>query len=307
MSGQGYTVAPVATDANSTRYYLADHLGTTQVELSAGGYPVWEGQFAPFGQELDTQPTAMRYKFTGKERDAESGLDYFGARYYASSLGRWMIPDWSAKEEPVPYAKLGDPQSLNLYSYVLNKPVSLSDPDGHCGQQPIDEGSECQTTPEGFDSPEQAKSENLEKSEAQQTQSAGTGQLMDNREVQIASFNLYKLQGFGFPNTERSMWVTYKDGKYGFVIWPWSADTAKETWKGPVPEGTIADVHVHPSSSHYDPKPSPNDHDLADGKQVKSLSVPVYVLHRTGIYEAVPGKKDAVQIRDDHWVKDFKP
>jgi RHS repeat-associated protein len=42
--------------------------------------------------------------FTGKERDAESGNDYFGARYYSSALGRFMSPDWSAKVEPVPYA-----------------------------------------------------------------------------------------------------------------------------------------------------------------------------------------------------------
>jgi len=68
---------------------------------------------------------------TGKERDAESGLDYFGARYYASNMGRWMSPDWSAKEEPVPYAKLGDPQTLNLYSYVQNNPLSQLDDDGH--------------------------------------------------------------------------------------------------------------------------------------------------------------------------------
>lgn len=72
-----------------------------------------------------------RYRNTGKERDAESGLDYFGARYYASSMGRWMSPDWSAKEEPVPYAKLEDPQSLNLYSYVRNNPLRLIDTDGH--------------------------------------------------------------------------------------------------------------------------------------------------------------------------------
>jgi RHS repeat-associated protein len=70
-------------------------------------------------------------QFTGKERDAESGLDYFGARYYASSMGRWMSPDWSAKEEPVPYAKLDSPQSLNLYSYVGNNPLSRVDPEGH--------------------------------------------------------------------------------------------------------------------------------------------------------------------------------
>ena len=52
---------------------------------------------------------------TGKERDGETGNDYFGARYYASSMGRFLSPDWSAKAEPVPYAKLDNPQSLNLY------------------------------------------------------------------------------------------------------------------------------------------------------------------------------------------------
>ncbi|MDE3169526.1 MAG: RHS repeat-associated core domain-containing protein, partial [Acidobacteriota bacterium] len=50
--------------------------------------------------------------FTGKEHDTESGLDYFGARYDSSALGRFMSPDWSSQVEPVPYAKLGDPQSL---------------------------------------------------------------------------------------------------------------------------------------------------------------------------------------------------
>lgn len=68
---------------------------------------------------------------TGKERDTESGNDYFGARYYASSTGRFMSPDWSAKIVPVPYAKLDNPQSLNLYAYVGNNPVSRIDRDGH--------------------------------------------------------------------------------------------------------------------------------------------------------------------------------
>ncbi|HSY36526.1 MAG TPA: RHS repeat-associated core domain-containing protein [Acidobacteriaceae bacterium] len=70
--------------------------------------------------------------FTGKERDGESGNDYFGARYYASTMGRFMSPDWSAKEEPVPYAKLDNPQTLNLYSYVGNNPLGKADADGHC-------------------------------------------------------------------------------------------------------------------------------------------------------------------------------
>jgi RHS repeat-associated protein len=70
--------------------------------------------------------------FTGKERDAESGNDYFGARYFNSTMGRFVSPDWSAEVEPVPYAKLGDPQSLNLYTYVGNNPLVGIDPDGHC-------------------------------------------------------------------------------------------------------------------------------------------------------------------------------
>lgn len=69
--------------------------------------------------------------FTAKERDTESGNDYFGARYYASTMGQFLSPDWSTKEDPVPYAKLNNPQTLNLYSYVGNNPLSRIDRDGH--------------------------------------------------------------------------------------------------------------------------------------------------------------------------------
>jgi RHS repeat-associated protein len=71
------------------------------------------------------------HHFTGKERDAESGNDYFGARYYASSMGRFMSPDWSVKADPVPYAKLDNPQTLNLYDYMRNNPLGGIDTDGH--------------------------------------------------------------------------------------------------------------------------------------------------------------------------------
>jgi RHS repeat-associated protein len=77
------------------------------------------------------QYACQLHRSTGKERDAESGNDYFGARYYASSMGRWLSPDWSAQPKPVPYANLENPQSLNLYSYVLNNPLSHTDADGH--------------------------------------------------------------------------------------------------------------------------------------------------------------------------------
>jgi RHS repeat-associated protein len=64
---------------------------------------------------------------TGKERDQESGLDYFGARYYGSSMGRWMSPDPSLDG-----AIMELPQTWNKYSYEYNRPTYGTDPDGRC-------------------------------------------------------------------------------------------------------------------------------------------------------------------------------
>jgi RHS repeat-associated protein len=75
--------------------------------------------------------SSMTSQFTSKERDAETGLDYFGARYYSAAQGRFMTPDWSKTPTPVPYADFSDPQTLNLYSYVRNNPMGVTDPDGH--------------------------------------------------------------------------------------------------------------------------------------------------------------------------------
>src|SRR5215467_16069909 len=99
------------------------------------------------------------YKFTGKERDAESGLDNFGARFDSSALGRFMTPAWAVRPTAVPYAMFGDPQSLNLYGYVRNDPVSSADLDGH-GEPPQNPDVHCGShedwcTPHGQD-PEQA-------------------------------------------------------------------------------------------------------------------------------------------------------
>jgi len=63
---------------------------------------------------------------------SETGLDYFGARYYGNWVGRFVTPDWAAKATAVPYAEFGDPQSLNLYSYVRNVPTTRFEADGPC-------------------------------------------------------------------------------------------------------------------------------------------------------------------------------
>jgi RHS repeat-associated protein len=104
----------------------------------------------------DTLPRCA-YKFTGKERDAESGLDMFGARYYGSSMGRFMTPDWATKPTAVPYAHYGNPQSLNLYSYVQNNPTTVGDPDGHCSG---DDCAKITVTAEKTKEPEVTSSRN---------------------------------------------------------------------------------------------------------------------------------------------------
>jgi len=126
--------ALLATYHDTDTYFaLEDWLGTKRVEVSAGGCFSWFTSM-PYGNGLTPGGNcadATEHHFTGKERDTESGNDYFGARYYASTMGRFMSPDWSAREEPVPYATLDDPQTLNLYSYVRNNPLSGVDADGH--------------------------------------------------------------------------------------------------------------------------------------------------------------------------------
>ena len=120
------------TQTGAPVYRVTDHLGTNVGSLLANGTFVNPVDYMPFGQVF-TGNTNDPYMFTSKERDNESGLDYFGARYYGSSMGRWMSPDWSKTPEGVPYADLMNPQSLNLYSYVTNNPLSRTDPDGHDG------------------------------------------------------------------------------------------------------------------------------------------------------------------------------
>ena len=103
-------------------YRMVNQLGSSVGLLSSAGAVLSTQDIAPFGQ-IFAGGTGDIYQFTGKERDAESGLDYFGARYFASSMGRFLRPD------PIS-GTLANPQSLNRYVYVLNNPLVLTDPTG---------------------------------------------------------------------------------------------------------------------------------------------------------------------------------
>ena len=128
----GKRVARVDMPGNSPKYYFEDRLGSTDIVTNPTGGIVEESDYVPYGGEVVINGSdPNHFKFTGKERDLESGLDYFDARHYSSPFGRFMTPDWAATATAVPYANFGNPQSLNLYSYVQNNPTTMGDPDGH--------------------------------------------------------------------------------------------------------------------------------------------------------------------------------
>jgi len=119
----------------STYFALNDWLGTKRVETTPDGVTSACYLSLPFGSGLTTAcasgPDATEHHFTGKERDSESNLDFFMARYYSSKMGRFMSPDWAATPEAIPYSNLSDPQSLDLYGFVRNNPLGSVDPNGH--------------------------------------------------------------------------------------------------------------------------------------------------------------------------------
>jgi RHS repeat-associated protein len=112
-------------------------LGSTRLVTDSQANVRARHDYMPFGEEISAgiggrtsgqgygATDDTRQKFTSKERDNESGLDYFGARYYSSMQGRFTSVD-----PELGSAKRGSPETWNRYSYCLNNPLVLVDPDG---------------------------------------------------------------------------------------------------------------------------------------------------------------------------------
>jgi len=117
---------PIALrDAGGTVYLLTDHLGSVVTVIDASGAVVGEQRYRPFGQpRLTPGITQTDRGFTGQQSLSAAGLVDFNARWFDTSLGAFASPD-----SLVQYAY--SPQSLNRYSYVLNNPLTYSDPTGH--------------------------------------------------------------------------------------------------------------------------------------------------------------------------------
>ncbi|MGH9685401.1 MAG: RHS repeat domain-containing protein [Candidatus Acidiferrales bacterium] len=146
----------VAEYASGTTYFAhRDHLGSTRLMTQMNGTIYDSLDFMPYGEQIAGE-TGTTHKFEGHERDGESGLDDFGARFYSSQQGRFMSADWSAVPVAVPYANLTNPQTLNLYAIVRDNPITFADLDGHEGTEhagaPASETNCKPTSPAGITS-----------------------------------------------------------------------------------------------------------------------------------------------------------
>ncbi|CAC9635191.1 RHS repeat domain-containing protein [thiotrophic endosymbiont of Bathymodiolus puteoserpentis (Logatchev)] len=123
-------------DNTQTRYQLNSHLQSNTLELNDKAQTLSYEHYYPYGGTAiiagkdKTKVQQKRYRYTCKERDDNSGLSYYGARYLAPWLTRWISPD-----------SVGAVDGLNLYAYVGNNPLKYVDPTGHVKRKNTDEGA----------------------------------------------------------------------------------------------------------------------------------------------------------------------
>lgn len=129
--GSGYEATYSQGDSSKVVYYLYDQRGDVTALVDSAGNVLREQSVYPYGEERaasgDLPP--LYYTHTGKEYDAETGLVYFGGRYYLPELGRWITPDPLFLEKK-PDKLVESPLEFNLYSYVRNSPFTFVDEDG---------------------------------------------------------------------------------------------------------------------------------------------------------------------------------
>ncbi len=108
--------------SGTQKHYHTDHLGSIRLITDSAGNKISEHEYLPYGQELTAAGNGVM-KFTGHERDADTGMDYMHARFYQEHLGRFMSVD------PV-LGNTGSGGSWNRYGYVRGGPLGLTDPTG---------------------------------------------------------------------------------------------------------------------------------------------------------------------------------
>src|SRR5215831_6259671 len=124
----------VSYDWSSTRYFLPDHLNSTNVVTDASGSPIQTLDYYPYGSTRISQTTGgfnEQKQYIGQYEDPETNLSYLQARYYDGMKGEFLSEDPVFNGDPKQQL-LTDPQSLNSYSYANDNPITKSDPSGRC-------------------------------------------------------------------------------------------------------------------------------------------------------------------------------
>jgi RHS repeat-associated protein len=139
-----FWIAAAAQAQEVVEYYHTDALGSVRAVTGQSGAVIARHDYLPFGEEYLPQAGNDPRRFTGKERDAETGLDYFQARYYRAGAGRFMTVDPGHVN-----GNIFDPQSWNGYAYARNNPLRFTDPTG-TAYQICPKGGTCQSVSDRY-------------------------------------------------------------------------------------------------------------------------------------------------------------
>ena len=131
-----------AKAAEQVFFYHTDPAGTPLAMTNSSGAVVWKADYKPFGEESSITGAGVNdRRFVGKEKDEETGLSYFGARYEDAKTGRFIAVDPVGAVDPhsskTNEELLANPQRLNSYAYGLNNPYRFVDEDGRAPQDKV--------------------------------------------------------------------------------------------------------------------------------------------------------------------------
>jgi RHS repeat-associated protein len=146
FNGQSVAIENAGSAPCTTCYLAFDHIGSLRMVTNGSATVIARHDYIPFGEEIPGGVAGrnsqfgpgldnVSQRFTEKERDTESSLDYFDVRYYTSGVGRFMSPDPGDAG-----VDITDPQSWNGYAYVGNNPLAYVDPNG---MSPADANHNC--------------------------------------------------------------------------------------------------------------------------------------------------------------------